>query len=88
MSVGATGESMLLWLLSGVAAALALLAVIRVGRLARRLQRMSQSYWELRYEHDQLRSRVERPAAAEPHEDLRETSPPASTFVPLSSIRR
>jgi len=80
-----------LWLLTCAACLLAVAALLRARRLAKRLERLTESYWELRYEHGQLRSRV---ARLDP-----ESPPPASTpetprtqgttaFVPLSSIKR
>ncbi len=74
-------------LLAGVALLVALWAVVKTRRLARRLDQLQQSYWDLRYEHGRLRSQVKRldpdeaePAAAEP--------PQATTFIPLSSLKR
>jgi hypothetical protein len=49
-----------LWLLSGAAFLVALGAFARVRRVSKRLERLSESYWELRYEHGQLRSRIAR----------------------------
>jgi hypothetical protein len=49
-----------LWLLTGAAFLLALGAFARVRRVSKRLERLSESYWELRYEHGQLRSRLAR----------------------------
>ena len=78
----------LLWLLAGAAVVVALAAWAKARRLAARLERLTESYWELRYEHGQLRARVNRldpdltaPAAgdAAPHER------PADGFVPLAS---
>jgi hypothetical protein len=78
------------WLLSSAAALTAVAALIRARRVAKRLERLTESYWELRYEHGQLRSRL---AKLEPPEATTEPSapPPPSTgthFVPLSSLRR
>jgi len=79
----------LLGLLSGAAILVALAALLKARRLAKRLERLTESYWELRYEHGQLRARVNRldpdqPAAAP------EAAPQASPthFVPLSSLKR
>jgi len=76
------------WLLTGIAAAVALIALAKARRLAKRLERLTESYWELRYEHGQLRARVNRldPEAPQPAE----TGPPPGTtaFVPLSSLKR
>jgi hypothetical protein len=56
--------------------------------LSRRLERLSESYWELRYEHGQLRSRIaqlENPASAQP---AHEPSAAGVAFVPLSSLKK
>jgi hypothetical protein len=78
---------MLLWLMSGAAVLLAATSLVRAARVSKRLARMSQSYWDLRYDHERLRARVE---GGPPPEPVRETvRPPAgTTFVPLSSVRR
>lgn len=78
------------WLLSTAAALVAVAALVRARRVAKRLERLTESYWELRYEHGQLRSRL---AKLEPREgpDAAADTPPAqggSQFVPLSSLRR
>jgi len=76
------------WLLTAAALVAALTAWAKARRLAKRLERLTESYWELRYEHGQLRARVNRldpehPPAAEP------VMPAGTTaFVPLSSLKR
>jgi len=76
------------WLLTGAAVFIALTAWAKARRLAKRLERLTESYWELRYEHSQLRARVSRIAP----EETTPTEPdlPAGTtaFVPLSSLKR
>ena len=77
------------WVITGLAVAIALAALLKARRLAKRLERLTESYWELRYDHGQLRARVNRldpdqqPGAAGP-------APPAgpTAFVPLSSLKR
>jgi hypothetical protein len=75
------------WLLTGAAVLLAGAACLMARRQSKRLERLTESYWELRYEHGQLRARVNRldvesaPPAAEPER-------PASNFIPLSSLKR
>jgi len=49
-----------LWLVTGASFLAAIGAFARVRRVSRRLERLSESYWELRYEHGQLRSRLAR----------------------------
>ena len=77
------------WLLSGIAVAVALIALAKARRLAKRLERLTESYWELRYEHGQLRARVNRLDPEQPPQPA-EAGPPAGTtaFVPLSSLKR
>ena len=76
------------WLLTVVALIAALTAWAKARRLAKRLERLTESYWELRYEHGQLRARVgrldpETPPSTEP------TMPAGTTaVVPLSSLKR
>jgi hypothetical protein len=76
------------WLLTGAALVVAAAAFIKARRLAKRLERLAESYWELRYEHGQLRARVNRidPEPTAPSDAPR----PAGTtaFVPLSSLKR
>jgi hypothetical protein len=69
------------------------LPLISAVLAATRLRRMTESYWELRYETGQLKSRV---ARLEVQTGLREADPtpesaPAATktsFVPLSSLKK
>jgi hypothetical protein len=77
------------WLLSGIAIAVALIALAKARRLAKRLERLTESYWELRYEHGQLRARVNR-LDPEQVPQPAEAGPQAGTtvFVPLSSLKR
>ena len=47
-------------LLAGVALLIALWALAKARRAARRLDQLQQSYWDLRYEHGRLRAQVKR----------------------------
>ncbi len=51
---------MLLSLSTGAAVVVALAALARARQVSRRLDRLTESYWELRYEYGQLRARVGR----------------------------
>ena len=81
------------WLLTVAAVLTAAWALARLRRMSRRLERLTESYWELKYDHGQLRARVARldPEAAGPAAD---TPPPragtsgSTAFVPLSSLKR
>jgi acyl carrier protein phosphodiesterase len=78
------------WVAAGIALLVALVALAMARRASRRLDALTQSYWDLRYEYTRLRSQVSRldpdttdPAPAAP------PAPSASvSFVPLSTIRK
>jgi HAMP domain-containing protein len=76
-----------LWLLTGAALVLAGAALFVARRQSKRLERLTESYWELRYEHGQLRARVNR---IDPDQQTAAAAaePPASNFIPLSSLKR
>jgi hypothetical protein len=74
------------WLLTGAALVLAGMAWFVARRQTKRLERLTESYWELRYEHGQLRARVNR---LDPEQQVAATAePPATNFIPLSSLKR
>ena len=80
---------MLPWVIAGVALAVALAAWMRAGRVARKLDTLNQSYWELRYDFTRLRSQVARLDPGEREQQEAPAPPAAQTaFVPLSSIRK
>jgi len=76
-------------LLAGAALLFALGAFLRARRVAKRLERLTESYWELRYEYGQLRARVSRlePPTAE-HDAQEQAGQSGATFVPLSSLTK
>jgi hypothetical protein len=78
-----------LWVVAILALLVAFVAVASTRRLARKLETLNQSYWELRYDFTRLRSQVARLDPGEPDEA---PSPPQSspqvTFVPLASMRK
>jgi hypothetical protein len=78
-----------LWTLTVLALLVAAASLLFARRLARRLDSLNQSYWELRYDYTRLRSQVARldPEASEP-EPAAASSSASMTFVPLSSIRK
>jgi hypothetical protein len=84
---------MLHWLFLTAGVAVAAAAWVRVRRLAKRLERLTESYWELRYEQGQLRSRlakIEPPAATATEVERRIPPTPGTAgtqFVPLASLR-
>jgi len=79
-----------LWVLAGLSFLLAAVALSATRRLSRRLDAMTQSYWELRYDYTRLRSQVARLDPEQVDESADLPSPPAASvsFVPLSSIKK
>ena len=75
------------WAVVGVVFLVAVVAVERARRLSRRLERLKESYWDLRYELGQLQSRVTR-LEAERSGQAPAPPPAANNFVPLSSLKR
>jgi hypothetical protein len=74
---------------------LTLLALLQARSAARRADRLSESYWELRYEIGQLRVRVNRleestGVTATAADALSVAPAPASTtaFIPLASLKK
>jgi hypothetical protein len=77
------------WFVTGAALLAALLAWAQARRTARRLERLSQMYWELKFQHGELRVELQRlngnaPPAARPPA----AAAPIEGFVPLSSLKR
>jgi len=80
-------------ILAGLAVLIAAVAVWRARGAAKRIERLSESYWELRYESGQLKARVTRLEVAaglrEPSADPEaRQATAATTFVPLSSLKK
>jgi hypothetical protein len=78
------------WLLTGAALLVAVAALLRARRTAKRLDRLIESYWELRYEYGQLRARIARLEPSDTESDLQDPARQAgaTAFVPLSSLKR
>ncbi len=79
--------------IAGLALLLALVAVSFARRLSRKLDALTASYWELRYDFTRLRSQVARldPESSSLQQDTPPEAPqpgPTVAFVPLSTMRR
>ena len=74
--------------LTGTAVVVAVVALMKARRAAKRLERLTETYWELRYDHGQLRARVTKldPESSPEPEGERKTG--STAFVPLSSLKR
>jgi len=78
----------LLWLIAGASLVVALVAWSHSRRTARRLAQISEMYWELKYQHGELRVRMQRLAGEAPALPPQAPAPPADAFVPLASLKR
>jgi hypothetical protein len=58
----------------------AVAAFMQVRRLGRQLARLTEMYWQLKYEHGELKAAVLPPP--EP------PAPPSAAFVPLAAVKR
>ena len=78
------------WILVGAAAVAAGVAVVRARRTSKRLDRLRESYWDLRYELGQLQARVSRLEADRTDAAPAPPRPAAGVdaFVPLASLKR
>ena len=80
----------LLWCVTGASLTLALVAWSKARRSGRRLDQLTEMYWELKYQHGELRAQLQRPAGEEPGTDATPTprSQPTDSFIPLTSLKR
>jgi hypothetical protein len=76
-----------LWLVAGSGWLVAVAALVTARRVSRRLGHLSEQYWDLKFEHGELKARVK---ALAPTPDEIAAAQPAvkETFVPLTSIKR
>ena len=69
-----------LWIVTVVALLVALAALMHSRRTARQLAEVTQMYWQLKFDHGELKAKVHPPEPAGPE--------PKSTFVPLTQLKR
>ena len=69
-----------LWIVTAAALLVAVAALMHSRRTARRLADLTEMYWQLKFDHGELKARVDPPVAAAPQAK--------QTFVPLSSIKK
>ena len=69
-----------MWIVSAGALVVALVALAYARHTARKLAELTQMYWTLKFEHGELKAKVDprEPAATQPKQ----------TFVPLASIKK
>jgi hypothetical protein len=80
----------LLWLVTGASLVVAIVAWRHARAAHRRVDQLSQMYWELKYQHGELRVQLQRPAGEAPRatQPAADPGPSSPGFVPLSSLKR
>lgn len=71
---------MALWIVAVTALLVAVAALAHARRTAHQLAQITEMYWQLKFDHGELKAKVAPPAPAQPAAQ--------QTFVPLSSIKR
>jgi hypothetical protein len=83
----------LLWFIAAVSLLAALIAWRKARATEKRVEQLSHMYWELKYQHGELRGQVQR--LAPPDQSRRDSAEPDAAparptdgFIPLSSLKR
>ena len=71
---------MALWMVAAAALLVAFWALLQARRTARQLSHITEMYWQLKFDHGELRAKVDPATPAAPE--------PKSTFVPLTQLKR
>jgi hypothetical protein len=74
-----------LWAVSIGALGLAAASWVVARRAGRRAAQLSDMYWQLRYDHGELKTRVD---ALAPRPDQPPRTPPGTQFVALTDVKR
>jgi hypothetical protein len=69
-----------LWVMAVLALVVALVALAQARRTARQLAQVTEMYWQLKFDHGELKAKVDPPTPAAPE--------PKQTFVPLTQLKR
>jgi hypothetical protein len=69
-----------LWIVAVLALVVAVAALMHARRTARQLAQVTEMYWQLKFDHGELKAKLDPPAPASPG--------PQQAFVPLSSIKK
>jgi hypothetical protein len=70
---------MTLWIVTIAALLIGLVAYVQARRTARQLAQITELYWQLKFDHGELKAKLDPPAPAAPA--------PKETFVPLIRLR-
>jgi hypothetical protein len=76
-----------LWLVTAASLVIALIALSQARRASRRLEQLTQNYWELKYQYGELRVQLQPPATRSTPDQPTPTQG-RDSFVPLSSLKR
>ena len=78
-----------LWLVTAASLVIALIALSQARRASRRLEQLTQNYWELKYQNGELRVQLQQLTGESTSVP---PTPPAAqgrdSFVPLASLKR
>ena len=69
-----------LWIVAVVALAVAVVAYLQSRRTARQLAQITEMYWQLKFDHGELKAKVDPAAPVAPK--------PQETFIPLTQLKR
>jgi hypothetical protein len=81
----------ILWLVTTASLVVSLVMFRAQRRTGKRLEELTQQYWELRYQQSELRARLAEMTGTSANPSVRPTTPAraaADAFVPLSAVRR
>lgn len=80
----------ILWIVTIASLSVSLVSLVLLRRSAKRVDQLSQLYWELRYQQGELRAHIQATGGmAKPQEAPSQLQRPApDAFVPLSAIKR
>ena len=69
-----------LWIIAAAALVIAVIAYVHTRRTARQLAQVTEMYWQLKFDHGELKAKVDPQVPAAPQ--------PKETFVPLTQLKR
>ena len=73
------------WIVAAVALVVALVGWMTASRASREAKQVTAMYWQLKFEHGELKTRVD---ALAPRPGAEPRTAPGTQFVPLTSVKR